>query len=390
MGRGKTSAAMNYMARMSPEHHFLYVTPYLKEVDRICDCCEFNQPNGDHSSKLTELKSMMYRNRNVATTHALFYLLDDEVLRIARERHYSVIIDEALNVIQHVNVTKRDREIILELLADVGEDGSLSWRDPEYSGKFSGYKDLADNHSLFLKDTSFIHLMNPDVLRAFDEVVMMTYLFQGQYQRAYLDFFGIPYQICGVHTDDGFEFSDQPDAPPPIDYRSLIHIVDADDMNNIGDPTFSLSKAWYDRRTRESEDMTALRRNLTRFFRKSECGSQGFMWTCYKDDVGKMLGKNNRMFSSFLQLASKASNEYRNRYVLAYLVNRFIDPNIAKFFAAKGIAINQDEFALGELLQWIWRSAIRDDKPIDLYIPSQRMRSLLEDWINNNSNGGST
>ena len=38
-------------------------------------------------------------------------------------------------------------------------------------------------------------------------------------------------------------------------------------------------------------------------------------------------------------------------------------------------------FALQEMLQWIWRSAIRDGKPIDLYIPSERMRSLLVEWL---------
>lgn len=390
MGRGKTSAAMNYMARMAPERRFLYVTPYLKEVDRVCERCEFNQPSGDHSSKLTELKAMMYRNRNVATTHALFYLLDDEVLRIARERNYSVIIDEALNVIQRVYVTRKDLDIIIKYLADVGNDGRITWRDAEYDGQFKGYKEIADAGSLFLLDTSFIQVMSPTLLEAFDEVIMMTYLFNGQYQRAYLDYFGIPYTIGGIQDIDGFEFTNEPDAPPPLDYRSLIHIVDTAAMNAIGRRNFSLSKAWYQRRPRNDPDMTTLRRNMSSFFRVSGCGAREFMWTCYKDDIGKMVGQRNRFAGSFLQLASKASNEYRDRHVLAYLVNRFIDPNISKFFAARDITIDQDEFALGELLQWIWRSAIRDDRPIDLYIPSRRMRSLLEDWINNNSTGGHT
>ena len=36
----------------------------------------------------------------------------------------------------------------------------------------------------------------------------------------------------------------------------------------------------------------------------------------------------------------------------------------------------------------IWRSAIRDGKPINLYIPSKRMRELLINWINNTYQGG--
>jgi len=72
------------------------------------------------------------------------------------------------------------------------------------------------------------------------------------------------------------------------------------------------------------------------------------------------------------------------------MVNRFADPNILKFFRSRNIELDRDAYALSEMLQWIWRSAIRDDKPITLYIPSRRMRTLLIDWINETSKGGDT
>ena len=49
--------------------------------------------------------------------------------------------------------------------------------------------------------------------------------------------------------------------------------------------------------------------------------------------------------------------------------------------------MDQDGYALSEMLQWIWRSAIRDGKEINLYIPSKRMRTLLTDWIDETSQG---
>ena len=73
---------------------------------------------------------------------------------------------------------------------------------------------------------------------------------------------------------------------------------------------------------------------------------------------------------------------------IAYMVNRFADPNITKFFASKDVSIDAQAYALSEMLQWIWRSAIRDDKPINLYIPSKRMRELLINWINKTNKGG--
>ena len=43
--------------------------------------------------------------------------------------------------------------------------------------------------------------------------------------------------------------------------------------------------------------------------------------------------------------------------------------------------MDEDAYALSEMLQFIWRSAIRDGKEIWVYLPSVRMRSLLEEWI---------
>ena len=40
------------------------------------------------------------------------------------------------------------------------------------------------------------------------------------------------------------------------------------------------------------------------------------------------------------------------------------------------------------MVQWIWRSAIRDGNEVNLYIPSRRMRELLIGWIDSVSKGG--
>ena len=48
------------------------------------------------------------------------------------------------------------------------------------------------------------------------------------------------------------------------------------------------------------------------------------------------------------------------------------------------MSVNQefeDKFALSELVQFVYRSAIRNGKPIDVYIPSKRMRDLFLEWL---------
>ncbi len=78
---------------------------------------------------------------------------------------------------------------------------------------------------------------------------------------------------------------------------------------------------------------------------------------------------------------TKATNNYSQADHLAYLVNVFIDSNFIKASSADDIKLSQDHYALSTLLQWLFRSAIRNNQPIDLYIPSERMRNLLEQWL---------
>lgn len=391
MGRGKSSAAIRYMNRYKGAKRFLYITPYLNEVDRICEQCDFDQSDSDYMSKSAELKTHIRHGKNVAATHSLFYLMDEEALELVRANHYSLIIDESIQVIERLNVTDKDFALIISQLADVGENGVVRWKDKEYDGRFCDYKELADAGSLRMIDSALLNVMNPDMLRSFDDVFMLTYLFDGQYQKAYLDFFGFDYRIIGVELDeDGYRFSNAPDSPPPLDYRSLIHIVETPAMNKVGDGKFALSKNWFTRRGYDHPDIRALRNNLKKFFQGVPGGNHDSrLWTSFKDARDKLTDRRTGRFrNNFLQVSARATNEFRNRTDIAYMANRFVDPNLLKFFSERDIEINSDHFALSEMLQWVWRSAIRDNKPINLYIPSSRMRELLIDWMNSTSEGG--
>lgn len=391
MGRGKSSAAIRYMNRYKGTKKFLYITPYLNEVDRICEQCDFDQSDSDYMSKSTELKIHMRNGKNVAATHSLFYLMDEEALELVRANHYSLIIDESIQVIERLNVTEKDFDLIVNQLTEEDEDGVLHWKDKEYTGRFYDYKEMADVGSLYQLDSALLNIMSPSMLRAFEEVFMLTYLFDGQYQKAYLDFFGFEYRIIGVEQDaDGYYFSDAPDNPPPLDYRKLINIIENPKLNRPGDGKYALSKNWFARRGYDNAEVKALRNNLKKFFQGIPDGDATTrLWTSFKDDQMKLTdARTGRFRKNFLQVSARATNEYRDRTDIAYMVNRFVDPNLMKFFATKDITINADHFALSEMLQWIWRSAIRDDKPINLYIPSSRMRELLINWIDNTNKGG--
>ena len=95
----------------------------------------------------------------------------------------------------------------------------------------------------------------------------------------------------------------------------------------------------------------------------------------------------NRL-NCFIPLNARATNEYNDRSVLAYVFNFFANPYIKRYFSNKNevdgthIEVNQDYLALSCLIQWVWRSRIRNDEPITVYIPSERMRNLFKKWLN--------
>lgn len=84
---------------------------------------------------------------------------------------------------------------------------------------------------------------------------------------------------------------------------------------------------------------------------------------------------------SFVPWNARASNHWRTRDAVAYLVNLHHRTYLASWFRSKGVALSDDYYALLTMVQWVFRSAIRDEQPIDLWIPSERMRLLFTDWL---------
>ena len=83
MGSGKTMAAITEMNERT-DTRFVFVTPYLDEVHRICVGCEgrrFVAPDADVcGTKLRHFKSLVRAGRNVACSHALFRDYDAEAV----------------------------------------------------------------------------------------------------------------------------------------------------------------------------------------------------------------------------------------------------------------------------------------------------------------------
>lgn len=398
MGSGKTSSAINYINSLPDSSHFMFVAPYLSEVDRIVESCwgkNVAQPFYKEGRKLNGLYSLLEEGKNVITTHQLFSKLGEEGIEAIKAFGYICFIDETLDCVNSYDgedgLNAYDTAGVLKAYADVdGETGLVKWREPNYKGRFAPEKELADNNELaYYNDNVFIKIFPLRVLTCFKELYVLTYLFEGSFMSCYFKYFGLEYTNLYITGDNisNFTFTGNKnkESKPEKNYRDLIHIVHNDKMNAIGDANYSLSYSWF-RRDSNSEDIKKLKGNLHNYFQNiCKTKSSKCLWAAFKQSREKLSGMGYS--KGYIVPNARATNDYANRDVVAYVVNRFVNTNIMNFFKSRGIEPNEELFALSEMIQCIWRSAIRNDKSITLYVPSKRMRGLLENWIEENSCG---
>lgn len=387
MGRGKSTAAINFI-NGNNDRRFLVITPYLDEIKRYKSSCpskHFTEPVYRNGSKLNSIKELIRSGRNIVSTHSLFSKFDEEVINLCRVLNYSLIMDEVANVVESYPLTEDDQKLLLSKYCICEEDTSLlRWKDEyqEYEGKFSEVKNLCNMKSLAVYGGDIMMWLFPiEVFNAFEEIYILTYMFNAQLQRYYYDYYGMEYRYIHVtgNSIDTYMFSEEESIQDSYDYRKLIHVIDNEKLNIIGEGSTDLSKSWYERNVK-TPVIEQLKKNLYNYFRNiRNDNSKDNLWTTFNDYRSALSGAGYT--KGFLAVNARATNDYRDRSSVAYMVNRYINPIIKKFFQSHDVQVDEEGFALSEMIQFIWRSAIRDGKEIWLYIPSSRMRSLLLEWI---------
>lgn len=391
MGSGKTSSAINKMNE-DVENNYIFITPFLKEVDRIKESCtprKFVEPENKGGGKLESLHYWIGKGCNIASTHALFKTYTDYTKELIKNNNYKLILDEVFNVLETVPLHKDDIKLIFNNgLAHLDEDNYVVWDDDSYEGKkFGEIKHMAKAHNLILIDNTLLLWNFPiDVFKSFKEVYVLTYMFDAQIQKYYYDLNNVEITYLGIQHKNGiYEFSSNGTIPDYVKVlKNKINILSDEKLNCIGENEYALSSSWFDRELdkRNKPLLKTLKDNLINVFtHKFDSNSEENMWTTYKDSQSALKGKGYT--KGFVSVNARATNEFRHKKNLAYCANIFFNPYMKNYFIDKGIHVLEDKYALSELVQWIWRSAIRDGENINIYIPSSRMRELLIGWLEN-------
>ena len=391
MGSGKSSAAINYINSSDDDERFLYITPLNEEVERIITACSekhFVQPEQRYKTdtKTNNIKKLLNARKNIVSTHALFKLFDNEIVDLCRAGNYTLILDEVADVINEHPVSKSDYETLLEKYVDIEEGTNvLKWREDQndYEGKFAPEKRLCEMECLVdYSGVAMLWLFPVSTFNAFRKIYILTYMFESQFQRLYYDLYKVPYSYLYVkgESPEEYQFTTTPQKEKcTYNLKNLIHICDHSKLNQIGDRESDLCMAWY-KRNRDNYAMTQLKNNLLNFFCNiSKAKTKDTLWTTYKEFKSSLKGKGYS--SGYLYHTARALNGYGDRHYVAYPINKYMQPCIRKFFESKSISVDEDKYALSEMLQFIWRSAIRNGESITVYIPSIRMRTLFENWL---------
>lgn len=394
MGTGKTSAAINFMNENKDIYKFIYITPYLEEVDRIRKQCHFKEPIKFNQNMPKRISLIEYLNNgdNIVTTHSMFHLFDDEIIDLCKAQDYILIMDEVTEVVEQYGMKKKDLELLLNNFVTADEDGILHWTCNEQTEKFEDEKRLCELGCLSIyADTALIWLFPVKVFKAFNSIYLLTYLFNAQVQKYYYDYYNMEYNYLYIAGDSltSYQFTDKyQEYRNRYNYNELINIIEDEKINMIGGDEGALSKSWYIR-NKNNVLIKKMKNNLINFFNNKDVlysdgkyiksSSNNNIWTTFSEFKDILSGKGYS--KGFIPCNMRASNAYRERSVVAYPINRYFNPLIKNFFIVKGVEVDEDAFAVSEMLQFIWRSAIRDGKHITVYIPSIRMRTLLINWI---------
>lgn len=419
MGTGKSSRMIEQINNSPSDQRWIVVTPFLKECHRYAgtiidtdsedrqlpkrdgneiiytgEGCSasgrrFVHPISGHLSKVEHIAKLVHEGRDIVTTHAALKLFTPETVKDVKDAGYRLVIDEELECIRPHPVKAHRRKMLLSSGA-VYEDvsGLLRWNedfiiDDTKDVDSTGYswdmqiKALCDNGSLVLISDEkgnrdlFMWEYPIEFLKAFDHIDVLTYMFKGSVFEKYLDFYGIEHT-----TEIGIQL--------PSDPFGLIRLVDNDKMNRVGEREHIFSATDQRAYTKESAVAKTVRSNLENFFKNSTYGKStpsDRLWTCL--DQTFPVFKGGGYTKRHIAQNTKAVNEYKDTFHLAYVYNSFLHPEPYKYLVDRGeqYTPNRDRYALSEMLQWVYRSRVRCDREINLYVPSKRMRNLLIQWM---------
>lgn len=389
-GSGKSTTMLETI-KNSSNRKWLYITPFLTEVkERIpkeLPNMKFKTPTpGKRGSKLSDIKNLIRNGHNIASTHALFRLFDNYTINLLLDKGYTIVIDESVEAITEYKDGLNQRDIHALLTGDFiihSTDGrnKLTWNEekyPEHDGKYADVRKLCMNNMLYCYENKFLMCeYPPKLLSESSEVYVLTYMFDACVMKHWLDINNIEYQYthhCVLGLKDEKELKQQ--------LKSNLEFISNRKLDKLQSKQGStcMSKSWF--RNQKKAKIDEYRAIIRSIFVSLKLKKKDVFWTTYKDYSHKL--EDVGYSSTFLPLNIKATNDYKDKKVCIYAANLFSNVTEMNYLKSLGIKMTEeqfDSFCLSNLIQFMFRGCIRQNKPMKILILSKRVKNLLENWL---------
>lgn len=398
MSAGKTEGIIKWMLS-NPQNKYLYVSPMLTEVEEriptACQALEFVYPcTESYKTKGQHLLALLQEGCNVSFTHSLFSDLSKQHLALIRKHEYVLVVDEEVAFIEaYKGKYKRDDILSLEKAGHIKIDeedlGRVIWNwydDEEITDTaYSMLKRMSDLGMLYCarRDRRIMVVHLPvELVQASRRVILLTYLFEGSVMEAFMKLKGmdvVPFTEVKLmkETKDVLKRA-----------KSLINFVDTPTTKGVS--KLSMSYTWYENNA-SSVNLERISDAIFSIYRKYN-SKEDFLFTAPKpfSDIEyikkyrvkkHLLHKKMPKDVDWIYCGTKATNIWSHKSVVVHAYNRYVNMSIKAYLQDYGSPPDDDKFALSEMVQFIWRSCIRKDEPIQLCIFSPRMKKLLCDWL---------
>ena len=438
MGTGKSTYLLKKLQKDS-SIRYIYVAPLSSEVeDRAKDelaATEVNIPSDKEGLKSEDMLHLLKAGKNIACTHELFKRLTEEHIKYITHWGYTMIIDEVVDFIKAFEKYNDDE------INDLFDEGKM-FSDEENNGKISMTWDVREhNHFAQLKamcDVGMLYsskypsnMLNiqipPSVIEASKEVYLLTYMYETSTMCKFMQMHGFTY------TKEKILDLEEREKGKKAQIKSLLNIINLQAVDSL----FKRQKdTWFSQSWYGSKGKTPNKENTLLMFKKidnylsnnPEYRSSYFFCTPKrvsqwlltnstkedetneedevieaKNDLTKAKLKylrprlkepkktscteietknqKNSKYQMWLPSTTRATNIYKERTLCLFLMNIYPNWNVQKYLTDFHEPVDPDKYALSEMLQFIWRGCIRDNKPMDVYIVSSRMRRLLVEWL---------
>jgi hypothetical protein len=397
-GLGKTTALISVLERR-PDLKVLVVVQTLDEVDRIVSSAPVGRlhapegPGPNHRTKGEQLAPLVRAGKSIVITHELYERAGTLAYQGAFT-HYKVIIDEVPNAVTTSDLNL-DPKSFKEFYIDPGycscrEDGLVVMTDrgleEEERLKSALNKTLISNISsgrlYYDGNKHFIQTLPTSLFTHTDGVIVLTFLSEGSLFLKLLEKLQIDYTVSKSRQCHQ-KFQQQ-----ASDNLKIHRIASLDKVS------FSFSKQTS--YLPKSTEVRSVRNALKNLRQRGLAGVdlKNLMITCAKKNWYKRSGIgfdeakpglfsiDSRMFkgAEWLPNTTRGTNDYLHCTHAIYLYEQNVNPILLQWLDTNNAEF-RNAYALTEMVQWLWRSQLRRGKAVDVYMPSRKMREIVERWM---------